>query len=80
MKKGLGKVGYFLACAAGYYLLGAIIIVGVGALSVILSGVIKSYFSMPIWGFLIANLIVGFVAVALYKKLPESWANEPKED
>lgn len=67
--KSLGKVGLFLVHAVGYYLLGAVIILVIGALSEILP---SYYNSDEVWKIVSANLIIGFAAAYFYNSLPKA--------
>ena len=70
-KEFLVKVGIFVTHTIAYYFLGTIVVFLVGALSEFLPVIINSYFSLPFWGFAVANSVVGFIVVSLYKKLPD---------
>lgn len=70
LKEILDKVGSFVIRIIAYYLLGGIVIFLIIALSEFLPVFINTYYSLPIWGIAVANLVVGFLIVGLYKKLP----------
>lgn len=68
--KALTTIGSLLVKATGYVLLGGFLFALLDALAAVLPRMLHAAFRLPLWGLWIVFLILGGVAVELYKKLP----------
>jgi uncharacterized BrkB/YihY/UPF0761 family membrane protein len=67
--------GRFLVTTIGAYFVGAISLAVLEGLGEVLPRFSRWSYSLPIWGVAIVYIVLGYIVIELYKKLPK-----PKEE